>query len=399
LPQLKGSSVEINVLKSRLNFEKFSLAGGPLYGLGCKLGLVSHGANTVKLGLALGLLSWTILLVLALVEGVGSQVFSFSVIGGHVRLLLVVPLFFVCESIVIPRMTVFIQTIVKSRVVPDKALPDLESLISRLCHWKNVWLAEFVCLLASILLTVMAPSMQLPGTTPAFDPGQAGGATMTGFWYWSVCLTLFRFIILRWLWLLGLWFFLLWRISKQDLNLVPTHPDGIGGLGYLEVVHAHFTPLVLAISLLQAGMFADEFSAGRTTFEAVYPIIVFVLVFDVALFLVPMFMFSFKLWACRAQGLSDYMELAADYVNDFDKKWVRVDAPAQEPLLGTADLQSLADLNNSMNVVSNMRWIPVSKRLLLEFAIAALLPMLPLLLLQFPASELTKKFFTSLVGI
>jgi hypothetical protein len=142
-----------------------------------------------------------------------------------------------------------------------------------------------------------------------------------------------------------------------------------------------------------------EFSAGTTNFESIYPMISLVLVLDAVLFIGPLFIFSSKLWACRVKGLSDYMELAADYVNDFDKKWLREDAPAHESLLGTADLQSLADLNNSMNVVSKMRWVPLSMRLLVDLAIAALLPMLPLLLLKYPVSELTKKLFTSLVGL
>ena len=180
---------------------------------------------------------------------------------------------------------------------------------------------------------------------------------------------------------------------------MPTHPDGVGGLGYLAVVQAHFTPFVLAISLLTAAMFAEEFFAGLTSFESIYPMLSLVLVLDSVIFIGPLFIFSSKLWACRVKGLSDYMELAADYVNDFDKKWLRKDNPVQESLLGTADLQSLADLNNSINVVRDMSWVPLNMRLLVDITIAALLPMTPLLLLKYPVSELTKKLFRSLVGL
>jgi hypothetical protein len=372
----------------------FTLLGGPLHRLGCRLGLVDS-ENTVKLGLALGLLAWTILLVLSLIEGVSGQVLSFSVIGGHIRLLLVIPLFFICESLVDPRMTVFIQTIVRSRVVPHSALPALDYEIARISRWKDAWLPELIFMMASVLLTLMAPQLQLPGTSSSQDVG----VTMTSLWYWIFCLVLFRFLILRWLWSLGLWYFLLWRISRQDLHLVPTHPDGVGGLGYLAVVQSHFTPFVLAISLLTAAMFAEEFFAGLTSFESIYPMLSLVLVLDSVIFIGPLFIFSSKLWACRVKGLSDYMELAADYVNDFDKKWLRKDNPVQESLLGTADLQSLADLNNSINVVRDMSWVPLNMRLLVDITIAALLPMTPLLLLKYPVSELTKKLFTSLVGL
>jgi hypothetical protein len=51
--------------------------------------------------------------------------------------------------------------------------------------------------------------------------------------------------------------------------------------------------------------------------------------------------------------------------------------------LGTSDLQSLADLSDSVGIVRNMRWVPVSTRLLMAVVIAALLPMLPLFLFKY----------------
>jgi hypothetical protein len=42
-------------------------------------------------------------------------------------------------------------------------------------------------------------------------------------------------------------------------------------------------------------------------------------------------------------------------VRKFDAKWVRGGAPADEPLVGSADIQSLADLGNSFEVVRTMR--------------------------------------------
>jgi hypothetical protein len=42
-------------------------------------------------------------------------------------------------------------------------------------------------------------------------------------------------------------------------------------------------------------------------------------------------------------------------VRKFDAMWVRGGAPADEPLVGSADIQSLADLGNSFEVVRTMR--------------------------------------------
>jgi hypothetical protein len=339
-------------------------------------------------------------MLLALVQGLGQKVFSLALIGAHVRFLAVIPLFFLCETWVAPRMADFVHNIIRSGFIPRSSLPALESEIARTTRWKDSWLSEALCLLAAMLLPLIGAQLHLVGATAIYDPSRAvAQGTLAGWWYWFVCLPLFRFLMFRWLWRLGLWCYFLWRVAKLELHLVPTHPDGVAGAGYLEVVHIHFTPLVLAISALQSASFAEEISAGTMTFEAIYPAFALILVLDAVLFLGPLFIFGNKLWACRVKGLSDYMEFAARYVNGFDQKWLGADASPAEPLLGTPDLQSLADLSNSVNIVRNMRWVPLSQPLLLNIVIAALLPMLPLLLLKYPIAELAEKFIARLSGL
>jgi hypothetical protein len=379
---------------------EFSLFGGPLHRLGCRMGLVRSGTNVVPLGVVLGLSAWAVLILLALMQGLGHKALSLAVIGIHVRLLMAIPLFFVCEAWVAPLMTEFVRNIVRSGFVPDNELPALKSEIARATRWQGSWFSEAICLLAAALLPLISSQLHLVGSTVRFDPSSAvAQGTLAGWWYWIVCLPLFRFLVFRWLLRLGLWSYFLWRVAKLELNLVPTHPDGAAGLGYLEVVHIHFTPLILAISAMQSASFAEEISAGTMTIESAYPAFVLILVLDAALFLGPLFIFGRKLWACRVKGLSDYMELAAHYVNGFDRKWLGKEAPPAEPLLGTPDLQSLADLSNSVSIVRNMRWVPLSPPLLINLAIPALLPVLPLLLFKYPLAELAAKCFSMLSGL
>ena len=112
--------------------KNFSLLGGPLHRVGYRLGLVRGGTNTIAVGLALGVFLWVVLAGLAFIEGISDDIFSLAVIGGHVRLLVVIPLLFLCEAFVDPRMTVFVRTIVHSEVVPKTEVPALESAIARL---------------------------------------------------------------------------------------------------------------------------------------------------------------------------------------------------------------------------------------------------------------------------
>jgi len=388
------------MMENREKFEEFSLLGGPFHRLGCRLGLVRKGTNTVALGLTISLMTWGVLVALAVIEGISQQLFSISLIGGHVRLLVVIPLFFLCEYIFDPQVTAFVKSIVESRIVPESALAALESEIARIIRWNVSWLPDTMCLLAAVLFPLFVSQLQLSGTTTMLDADHPlADLTLSAQWYWMVCLPLFRFLALRWVWRLGLWCYFLWRVSRLPLKLLPIHPDNAGGLGFLEYVQLHLTPLVVAISAIQAASLAEEISMGTAVFEAIYPVLAIVLVVDAALFLGPLFIFAPKLWACRIKGLIDYMEFASAYVSSFDQKWLGAAPPPKQELLGTSDLQSLADLGNSVSVVRNMRWVPVSLRLGRDFVLAALLPILPLLLLKYPVTELVEKFFTRLVGL
>ena len=383
--------------------EDFSLLGGPLHRMGCRLGLVRNRTNTTALGCALGASLWFVLLALALIEGLGPVFFSIAAIGAHVRLLVAIPMMFVCEASVDPRFTDFVRVIVRSQVVPASTRTVLQSEIARIARWRDAWLPEAFFLLATVLLALAVPNVSffhyLSGLTGGSNPSTVGAATWSSQWYWMVCMTLFRFLWLRWLWRLALWSFFLWRVSKLGLRLVPTHPDHAGGLGFLQVVHTEFIPLVVAISATQSASLAQDIASGRMKFDAIYSGVAFILVADALLFLGPLLIFSRNLWECQVKGLSDYGAFAERYVNEFNRKWLGADSAPDESLLGTADIQSLADLSNSVSVVRDMRLVLVSPSMLMYLTAAALLPLLPLVLFKYPFADLAAKFFERLSGL
>jgi hypothetical protein len=381
----------------------FSLLGGPLYRLGSRLGLVRDRTNTVGVGLVMGVVPWIVLVALALLEGFGHALFSVEAIGAHVRLLVAIPLFFVCETSIDPQFAGFVREIVRSHVVPVGERLALDSRIVRVARWRDAWLPEVILLLLAVLLGLAAPAQNLfaylPGHTEGSGAGVVGETTWTNHWYWMVCMTLFRFLLLRWLWRLALWCFFLWRVSKLDLRLVPSHPDRAGGLGFLEFVHIRFAPLILAISAVQSASLAQDLAWGRMMFDAIFPSVALVLIADAVLFLGPLCIFSGQLRKCRIKGLRDYGTLGERYVKAFEKKWLGVSPAPEESLLGTSDIQSLADLSTSVDIIRDMRSVPVSLDMLIYMAGAALLPLLPLALFKYPLADLLEKFVGMLTGL
>lgn len=373
----------------------FSLLGGPLHRLGARLGLV-RGGNMIKLGLALGWVPWLLLAALAFAKGGLGDFFALSAVAVHTRLLLAIPLFFVAETALDIKLREFVALLVSCEIAGAKALPELEEEAGRLSGWEKSWLPDAVSFAGAAALTFFGGQAGLPGDD---DAGRAlAGAPYAALFYGLFCLPLFRFLMLRWLLRLFLWWTLLWRVSRMDLDLSPAHPDRAGGLGYLETVHARFTPLAFAISVVVASTFAQEIAAGAATLSDVYPALAATLLIDVALFVAPPCVFAFKLRACQEKGLRDYAALSARYVHAFERKWIGGAAP-DEPLLGTPDIQSLADLANSVGVVREMRLAPVSLRLLATIGVAAALPMAPLLLFEYPFADLAKLLFSKLAGL
>ena len=237
-------------MRAPTDIGRFSLLGGPLHRLGYRLGLVREATNTIRLGWSLGGGLWLVLATLALLEGVAPALVSLTTIGAHVRLLAVIPLLFLCETWLAPRVGTFVDMILRSGIVPTPSRPALERAMARTARLADSGVAEAICALAAVALSLSAAEWSVPGTAEAVElvrsPFDAGWA---GRWYAFVCLPVFRFVMMRWLWRLALWVHLLWRVAALELHLMPTHPDGAGGLGYLEVVHTHFIPLVLAVSV------------------------------------------------------------------------------------------------------------------------------------------------------
>lgn len=381
--------------------QELTLLGGPLHRLGLRLGLVRDETNTIRLGIALGLLAWVVLLLLAFLDGVGPKLFSLAYTGVYVRFLIAIPLLFLCESWISPTILEFSRYIVRSGLVPARSLPALASLVPRIGRMRDSWVAEGLFLIVALGLVFVDAILPIPGNTGTWSSvlhSTGGRLSWTAVWYLGFCMPLFRFLLLRWFWRLGLWWYFLWRLEALDLNLVPTHSDGTAGLGYLEVVHENFAPLILAISAVYSAQFAEEISSGRTSFEALYGWVPVLMLAIAAVLIAPLFMFCNKLWTCRFNGLSKYMSMASQYVTAFDRKWVGEERSG-ESQLGTGDLQSLADLTNSVNVVRGMRWIPIGQRQLMQFAVSAIVPLLPLLLLKYPMKQVVARLFQMLSGM
>jgi hypothetical protein len=104
------------------------------------------------------------------------------------------------------------------------------------------------------------------------------------------------------------------------------------------------------------------------------------IVFFVFAILAPLLMFTPQVASARRKGLAEYGLLAQRYAESFEKKWVVAGHPPSGDLLGSGDIQSLADLGNSYAVVRETRTVPFGLQDISRLAAATAAPMVPLLL-------------------
>jgi hypothetical protein len=381
----------------------FSLVlGGPLFQL-LRRARLSDDALTLQRRrvIVISLVAWLPLLLLA---AAGGQLLDASVavpflldVEVHVKFLVVMPLLVAAELTVHQRMRSVGKVFRDRGLVPERAWPQFEATLASAYRLRNSVLAEVLLLVFVYLvgvLIVWRHYMALD-TSTWYATAAAEGSRLSpaGMWYGFVSLPFFQFLLLRWYFRLFIWIRLLWQVSRIELRLVPTHPDRAGGLGFLSTMVHAFIPLLMAHGALLAGQLANRIFYLDAALPQFRLEIMLLVVFLLCIFLGPLAVFAPQLAQAKRTGLREYGTLAQRYVREFDTKWLRGGAPADEPVLGSGDIQSLADLGNSFEVVRTMRVVPVTRDAILQLAVATLAPIAPLVLTMMPLEELLKKLF------
>lgn len=374
--------------------------GGPLFQLFLRAHLSSDALSLVARRIVtFVLITWVPLLILSALEG---HLLRTSVavpflldVETHIRFLVVVPLLLAAELVVHQRLLGVVRTFLERNLIPKAAMPRFDAAVISAFRLRNSLLAE-VLLLAFVyavgVLIVWRRYTSLDASTWYASASGAGSRLASaGIWYAYVSLPIFQFLLLRWYFRLFIWIRFLWQASRIDLTLVASHPDQLGGLGFLATTVYAFSVLLVAHGAMLAAQIANRIFYAGATLPAFKVEIAVMLVLLMCLVFGPLLVFSPQLARAKRRGLNEYGTLAERYVRDFDGKWLRGRAPEGESLLGSADIQSLADMGNSFTVVRTMRAAPITRDAVLQLAACVLVPLLPLLLTVMPLEELTKK--------
>ena len=379
----------------------FSLVGGGLFD---KRWGTTALAGDMRLVLrhrvvVLTLLAWLPLLLLSIAEGRawgGNVAVPFLYdLQPYAQLLVALPLLILSDLIVHRRMGLVVGEFLERGIIPDAARAQFDTAVAGMGRSRDSIAADIV--IVGFVYIVGVGFVWRTGV--ALDVATWYGMSTDGKWrpslagWWLMCISvpLFQFLLLRWYFRLLLWGRFLWQVSRIKLLLQPTDPDRCGGLGFLARSGETFAPVLLAQGTVIAGQLANRiFYAGATLLEFRVDLITMAVVM-VVLILGPMLPFGPQLAAAKYVGLLKYGRLAHRYAREFDDKWLGDVPPADEPLIGSADLQSLADLGNSFEAVKGMSYVPFTMMAVVQVVLITLAPIAPLILTMIAPDELLER--------
>jgi hypothetical protein len=375
----------------------FSLVlGGPLFQLYRRAHLTGDTLDLLhRRILAITFFAWLPLLLLSVLEGHalgGSTKIAFlRDIEVQVRFLVALPILIAAELVVHVRIGPVVRRFLERQIVIAEDRLKFDAAIKSALRVRNSVAVEIslVVLVYTLGVWIWRSQVVLGSETwYAIRDATHLRFTMAGYWYAFVSIPIFQFILVRWYMRIVIWFRFLWQVSRLNLHLTAAHPDRAGGIGFLGKSCYAFSPILFAQGALLAGLIASRILyEGRSLLSFKMEAAGFV-GFFVLFVLAPLLLFTPRMARTKRKGAAEYGLLANQYVFGFEEKWIRRGSPDVGELLGTGDIQSLADLGNSYSVVREMRLVPFALEDIARLAVATAAPLLPLTLTIFSLEEL-----------
>jgi hypothetical protein len=374
--------------------ENFSLTqGGPFYRLLRMFGAADEERVQLLIRVlgALGI-AWLPLCVLCLFQGdaygTHLQIPFFRDIAVNIRFLVALPILILAEGYIDERWRFLVQQFLRSGLIRQPELPLFEAEIRRVIRLRDSAMPEALLAAGTYSSVLFGANTELLIGTASNWHVHGSGLSLAGWWFSFVSAPLIRFLILRWIWRMFLWMLFLWRVSKIHLDLVATHTDLAAGLGFLSLGQNRLCTIVFAGGALVASQVGNAIAHDGDTLDGMKFVLLGYGVLAVLLFVLPVFVMTPKLMRTKVQALLGYGALVASHNQSFAGKWTNEYEPHGDEILGNPDPSSLIDLGSSFQVIQQMRVVPLNRSTLIILATAAILPMIPLVILVTPADQL-----------
>ena len=262
------------------------------------------------------LFAWLPLLLLAIFgspTGSAGRLPFFHDVEVHVRFLVALPILIAAEVVVHSRLRPLTRRFVERRIILPEDLPRFHHALDSAIALRNSIPLELGLLALVYLfgLWFWHNRFSINVDTWYALPGGRWHLTPAGIWYVFISIPLLQFILLRWYLRFFIFYRFLWQVSRTPLNLIPTHPDRAGGLGFIGSSAYALSPIVFAQGAMLAGLIASRvLYQGENLMSFKLQALSFV-AFFVCVILGPLVMFTPQMSGAKRKGSAEYGLLAS----------------------------------------------------------------------------------------
>jgi hypothetical protein len=364
------------------------IRGGPFYRVQHAIGLIGEEHwNLGRRFTVLVAITWLPLLVITLLtnfKGLHSFLLDYR---AHARLLIAVPALLFGEIYMESRLRGVLIHLRKSGLLDAPDMAYMDRVVAAVLRARDAYIPELAVLVLLILHTIFSYKGLIDGTPwLAYGSGDDIRLTPAGWYMVVVSAPLFQFLLGLGLWKWLLWTYFAFRLSQRKLQVLATHPDEHGGLGFLGLTASAFAPVAFAASSVIAATWRyDIVHHGAKMIEFRLPAIALLAIIAV-IALGPLVFFVPRLMALRRQGILEYGILAQIHSADFHEKWISHRAGHEAEFLQAPESSTLNSFGNVYEKIKALKPFPADAGSLYVLAAAVAIPALPVLLTQIPVS-------------
>jgi hypothetical protein len=167
----------------------------------------------------------------------------------------------------------------------------------------------------------------------------------------------------------------------------------MGGLSFLAITLRFFSSVAFAMSAIIAGSFADFMLVGHHHLADLWIIFAVFLVFITLLFCLPLMTFVKVLTGAREDAILNYYGLANGMNREIARRIAAKHFKVVEKDLDTQHYSTVNDFNSVVQNALRMKSTPFTFNDLKPIWVAAIIPFVPVILIEIPVVEVLKALF------
>jgi hypothetical protein len=304
--------------------------------------------------------AWVPLAELSALRGGGSLASFLTDYSAQSRALIVIPALVIAEPALHARLTL-VEHHFQTFLIPHEQLPKFRADWASSERLRNSKIARLVTLILGYAAMARLEQYLSPDTLMTWCKGGGGLRYLSpaGTWFAFVSYPILLYLVLLWLWRQLLWARFLRSTTRLNLCLVASHPDQLGGLGFIEASLRGQLPFSFCLGVGMAGAVANRvLHQAHSIAPFTYSLLV--LVAGVLLICVaPYCVFIGDLLKMRRYGMLRYGAFARTVGEQFEKKWLDRADSLDEEVLTVPDFSTTTDLYGVVSNINNIRMVPV----------------------------------------